>query len=112
MKELHPSVNLSSGMLEHKVTEAVDAAMAGCDELEELTDRLHSGVVRFSYLKTDGSVRDVIGTLKPSLLDMLRATVDPKSGRRKSNRSEVITYYDLNSEDWRSFKPENFISMK
>ena len=112
MKELRPSVNLTPWMLEDKVTEAVDAAMVGCEALQELIDRLYSGVVIFSYLKTDGSVRDAIRTLKPSLLDMLRATVEPKSGQRRSKRSDIVMYYDLKSEDWRCFRCENFISMK
>ncbi len=109
LKKLDPFVRMSAWQLEAAVTDAVNEATIKCDELEALIDRLHSQVVRFSYRKADGSVREAIGTLKPSILDKL--VTETKSGRCKSSRSNQVTYYDLDCEDWRCFNPENFISM-
>ena len=96
-------------MLQQKVTEAVNDAMVGMDELEELIEQLHSRVVRFSYRKADGSAREALGTLKSSMLDKLLAGQERK--RSGSGSSDRIVYYDLDCEDWRCFNPENFISM-
>ncbi|MCM1351162.1 MAG: SH3 beta-barrel fold-containing protein [Alistipes senegalensis] len=109
VKKFNPFVGMSAWQLEAAVTDAVNEATAECDELEGLIDQLHSRIVRFSYRKADGSIREAIGTLKPSILDKLVA--ETKSGRRKSSRSNQVTYYDLDCEDWRCFNPENFISM-
>ncbi len=108
-KKLEPSFNLSSWMLQQKVTEAVNDAMAESDELDELIEQLHSRVVRFSYRKADGSVREALGTLKPSMLDKLLAGQQRK--RNGFGSSDRIVYYDLDCEDWRCFNPENYISM-
>ncbi len=107
VKKFNPFVGMPTWQLEAAVTDAVNEATVKCDELEE--HRLHSQVVCFSYRKSDGSIREAIGTLKPSILDKLVSK--PKSGRCKSNRPNQVTYYDLDCEDWRCFNPENFISM-
>ena len=109
VKKFNPFVGMAVWQLEAAVTDAVNAAMVDCNKLEELIDQLRSRVVRFSYRKADGSVREAIGTLKPSILDKL--VCETKSGRCKSSRSNQVTYYDLDCEDWRCFNPENFISM-
>ncbi|MDE5963107.1 MAG: SH3 beta-barrel fold-containing protein [Alistipes sp.] len=109
VKKFNPFVGIPAWQLETAVADAVDAAMVDCNELDGFIDQLHSRVVRFSYRKADGSVREAIGTLKPSILDKL--VTETKSGRCKSSRSNQVTYYDLDCEDWRCFNPENFISM-
>ena len=108
-KKLNPYCGMTSWALEQKVTPAVEEAMAETSELEELLEQLHSRIVRFSYRKMDGSLREAIGTLKPSVLDKLSANTKPR--RRISSRSDCIVYYDLDREDWRCFCPENFVSM-
>ena len=108
-KKLNPYCGMTSWALEQKVTSAVEEAMAETSELEELLEQLHSRIVRFSYRKMDGSLREAIGTLKPSVLDKLSANTKPR--RRISSRSDCIVYYDLDREDWRCFCPENFVSM-
>lgn len=83
--------------------------MEETSELEDLLEQLHMRIVRFSYRKTDGSFREAIGTLKPSVLDKLSVGMKPR--RHTSWRSDCIVYYDLDREDWRCFCPENFVTM-
>ena len=74
-------------------------------KIEELRKR----IVRFSYRKTDGTIREAIGTLKPGVLTMLSASSKSKP-RSQGNRGCVV-YFDLDREDWRCFCLENFITI-
>lgn len=64
--------------------------------------RMHYGVVSFSYIKKDGTMRKAHGTLKKSLLPDLVG-----SGRKPS--ADVFVYFDVDQENWRSFRRENLI---
>ena len=77
---------------------------------ESFRKKLQSGTYRFSYFKTDGSIREAVGTL-----DMSRI---PEDKRPKSLSSapdvrpenyETFVYYDLDRQAWRSFKVINYI---
>ena len=77
---------------------------------ESFRKKLQSGTYRFSYFKTDGSIREAVGTL-----DMSRI---PEDKRPKSLSSapdvrpenyNTFPYYDLNAGGWRSFRLDNFI---
>ena len=70
--------------------------------------KLRNGIYRFSYFKTDGSIREATGTLNFELI--------PEEHRPKTDGSTtkepapgVFTYYDLEKKAWRSFRCENFI---
>ncbi|WP_416988865.1 SH3 beta-barrel fold-containing protein [Alistipes dispar] len=108
-KKLEPHFGMTTCALQQKVSSAVQEAMEETSELEDLLEQLHTRIVRFSYRKTDGSFREAIGTLKPSVLDKLSAGMKPR--RHTSWRSDCIVYYDLDREDWRCFCPENFVTM-
>ena len=80
--------------------------------------KLQNGIYRFSYFKTDGSIREATGTLNMELIpeDKHPKGINSTKGALNSealNRSEpapgVFTYYDLEKKAWRSFKCENFI---
>ena len=76
--------------------------------LDEFINALQNRIVRFSYKKTDGSVREAIGTMKPSVLSTLSAKMQSGQKRRSTG---CIVYFDLEREDWRCFRPENFLSI-
>ena len=73
--------------------------------IEELKEKLHTGVVEFSYKKKDGSIRTAKGTLNAKHI--------PEEHVPKNTGYEapvgVQRYYDLNSEGWRSFLVENLV---
>lgn len=64
----------------------------------KLAAQMKKGVVSFSFTKIDGSIRKAIGTLKD---------VPATKGNESSN--SVLTYFDLDSNAWRSAKIENIL---
>ena len=78
------------------------------ENIKEFKDALHQGEVEFVYNKKNGEERTALGTLK---MDIIGEENMPKgTGREKPNN--VICYYDLNSEGWRSFVEDNLIMWK
>ena len=69
---------------------------------------LNDHVVKFSYFKKDGSIRQAIGTTNlffvPHAKHPLNGLVDC---RNKS--CQTITYFDLGKQEWRCFDIRNFI---
>lgn len=57
-------------------------------------------LVRFKYLKVDGSVREAVGTLDSVPM--------PKGGLRKPNYG-ILNYFDLQQQEWRCARVENII---
>lgn len=57
------------------------------------------GIVKFSYTKKDGSRREAVGTLD---------SVPAVKGERRTNHG-VLTYFDLDAQNWRAAKVENLI---
>lgn len=61
---------------------------------------MSKGIVKFYYLKVDGSLREAYGTLKSDLVP------DTLGTGRKSNDT-VQTYYDTEVQGWRCYKMAN-----
>ncbi|AMR32396.1 hypothetical protein A0256_13670 [Mucilaginibacter sp. PAMC 26640] len=57
-------------------------------------------LVNFTFKKVDGSIREAVGTLVNVPI--------PKGGARKP-KSSLLTYFDLQQNDWRCAKVENII---
>ena len=70
--------------------------------------KLQNGIFRFSYFKTDGSIREATGTLN---LELIPEEHRPKNdgSTAKEPAPGVFTYYDLEKKSWRSFRCDNFI---
>ena len=66
---------------------------------------LHKGVVEFKYKKKNGEIRSAKGTLN---IEVMGEDNAPKC-TGYDIVDDNIRYYDLNSEGWRSFIPENLI---
>lgn len=75
--------------------------------LETLKKRMMRGeVVRFAYMKLDGSVRFAVGTLQA---DAVRAnTIGTGVPKRYFN---MFVYIDLQKMAWRGFKPGRLIGI-
>ena len=74
-------------------------------ELETMKKRMMRGeVVRFAYMKLDGSVRVAVGTLQPQAVEAnVKGTGIPK------RFFGMFAYLDLEKMAWRGFKEERFI---
>lgn len=71
---------------------------------DQIVEQLQTKVVMFKYRKADGTERTAKGTLHELMLPETKN----KSKKVVDNKTNV-TYYDVESEGWRSFKVENFI---
>ena len=75
--------------------------------LETVKARMHRGeVVRFTYLKLDGSVRFAVGTLQS---DAVKANVIGTGVPKKF--FGMFAYIDLERMAWRGFKEERLIGI-
>ena len=75
--------------------------------VEKLRKLLKSNIVCFIYKKVDGTMRVARGTRNLSIASALGYSVPtPKHGE------QPYSYYDLDCEGWRSYRPENLISIE
>lgn len=66
---------------------------------EEIKDKLHKGVVEFTFIKSDGSIRIAKGTLHEKILN-------EKLGGKSSTKTsspKVQVFWDLEKDAFRSF---------
>lgn len=74
-------------------------------ELETMKKRMMRGeVVRFAYMKLDGSVRIAVGTLQEHAV---KANVEGTGIPKRF--LGMFAYLDLERMDWRGFKEERFV---
>ena len=73
---------------------------------ESFRTQLASGIYRFSYFKTDGSIREATGTLN---FDLIPSDKLPKGSNEYQPNYETFPYFDLSRNAWRSFRLDNFI---
>lgn len=75
---------------------------------DDLRNKLHEGVVAFKYKKVNGEIRKAIGTLNISFSDELAEYV---ASDKASNKTGVVSYWDIEKKGWRSVKEENIIEI-
>ena len=73
-----------------------------------LLSLLNKGIVNFTYRKVDGSIRTAVGTRN---LCFVCQTLGVSIPLPKTGRNNPTAYYDIEKEDWRSFKAENVLSI-
>ena len=75
--------------------------------IEQLKAKLRSGkIVKFAYLKRDGSIRIAYGTTSPDFI------ADKVCGWGESRENYATTaYFDLERCAWRSLRWENLIAV-
>lgn len=68
----------------------------------KLRTAMASRIVKFYFVKVDGSIREAWGTLASNIVPETKGT------DRKANDT-LQTYYDTEKADWRCFKRANLI---
>ena len=83
-----------------------------------LTNELAKGLLEFSYMKDDGTLRHARGTLCDGVSDRFdewkrKQAEKPKDKKAKSKTRprEIITYWDLDKEGFRSFRADRLIEV-
>jgi hypothetical protein len=76
--------------------------------MEDLKYKLQAGEVKFSFTKTNGDVRYAVGTTNVDLI--------PDSGKllkedahKITDNPDVIKFFDLENNGWRSLRKESFL---
>ena len=82
------------------------SALLDAWNLEHLRTAMRVSVVRFSYVKDNGDIREARGTLNFNLIPNQHIPTGP---RVQDDNYEVFRYYDLDRQGWRSFKVINYI---
>ena len=65
---------------------------------QEIREKLHNGVVTFTFKKLNGKVRKAVGTLHDGILEGKMV-----GGPTGKSSPRVQVFYDLENEGWRSF---------
>jgi hypothetical protein len=83
-----------------------------------LTNELAKGLLEFSYMKDDGTLRHARGTLCDGVSDRFdewkrKQAEKPmdKKAKAKTGPREIITYWDLDKEGFRSFRADRLIEV-
>ena len=80
-------------------------AISKAAELETMKKRMMRGeVVRFAYMKLDGTIREAVGTLQQQAVKA--NTVGTGTPKRFYG---MFAYLDLEKMAWRGFKEERFV---
>ena len=84
--------------------------------LYRFAEWLVKGIVAFTYMKDDGSIRHARGTLCDGVSEKFdewkrKQTEKPKDKAKEPDDSvkQVIKYWDVDKEAFRSFKAENLL---
>lgn len=73
-----------------------------------LLSLLSQNIVKFTYRKADGTIRNAVGTRNLNLVRVVYGIVAPQP---KTGRNNPTAYYDIEKEGWRSFIADNVLSI-
>lgn len=76
--------------------------------VDKLKTMLHEGIVAFKYCKVNGEIRKAIGTLDSSKSEGLAKYV---ASGKYSKPDNVVCYWDIEKDAWRTFRNENLIEI-
>ena len=84
------------------------ATPATTEIADDLREALRKGAVRFTFFKKDGSIREAYGTRN---IQVASATTGTSVSAPYGNKPNPNAYFDLEKGAWRSFIPENVVSI-
>ena len=70
-----------------------------------LRTALLNGILRFRFVKRNGDIREAKGTLHPLLIPDDKAPKGTKTGKPDFS---TIAFFDLDKQEWRSFRIADF----
>jgi hypothetical protein len=79
---------------------------------DQLKQKLHSGIVTFTFRKKDGTERKAVGTTKIELVpEAFRPKQKEASTTQEIGKSSTQTYFDVEKNAWRSLQKESLLSI-
>ena len=77
---------------------------------DTLKEDLRKGILNVKFTKTNGEERDMICTLREDLIPMVSKSQSKRLEHQLSD--EVVRVYDLEKEEWRSFRIDSIVSVR
>lgn len=75
--------------------------------IEKLRRNMTHSIVKFSYTKKNGELREALGTLNSNIIEEYGGELPKGTGETPT---DTFPYWDVNSGAWRCFKKDNLIS--
>ena len=87
------------------------------DEIMLLQSKMIETAVKFQYKKTDGSIRDAVGTLNRDLMVLENGKLWQPQPKKEGAKPRAVNpntfgYFDLEKHMWRSFVMFDFIAVE
>lgn len=76
---------------------------------EQLRNLLFNTRVLLKYKKKDGSIKETTGTTNPEIVGLHYEMKKTTKDESKKRNNEIINYFDLEKNEWRSFRFENLM---
>lgn len=73
---------------------------------EYIRSQLQNNVMNVEFVKTDGSVRNMICTLQESFT----TPYEKKTDKQKTESNETVAVWDIEKAAWRSFRVDSVLS--
>lgn len=80
------------------------------NDIDSLRALLRQGVVYFTYIKNDGTEREFYATTMPSMIPQREeGEADTKPKRKYTPNPNIVNFYDITANGWRSAKFDQII---
>lgn len=70
---------------------------------------LSEGVVHLQFKKVNGDLRNMVAT---RMMDKIPEEKHPKTEDKREKNETIVVLYDLEVNDWRSFRVENLVEYR
>ena len=74
-----------------------------------ILEELRQGIVDLQFKKVNGDLRNMRGTRN---LEMVPEEKHPKTEDKRDQNETIVVLFDLEVEDWRSFRIENLVEYR
>lgn len=74
----------------------------------KLKEKMHTNIVRITYEKADGTTTTRVATLRPEFLPVF---AQKSRGVVRRKVSPKIAFWSITDDGWRSFLPQNLLSI-
>lgn len=92
-----------------RINEITGRPMVDCEkqanEIAECVKQMKDRIVEFYFMKKDGTLRQAFGTLQDDIILPLI-----KDATNRQPNPDIVTYFDTEKQQFRSFKKVNFQS--
>lgn len=76
---------------------------------QEILETLSKGIVDLQFTKVNGDLRNMVAT---RAIDLLPEDKRPDSEDKREQNETIVTVFDLEVNDWRSFRIENLVEYR